>query len=108
LPTLEKIEVREINLLLTTVLRPSLIDPVTRTTHPTGSSGINNLTFDSANRLNLQFAASAFQKDNVVLSGQMAKDEFWGYWSYRETWISLYGPGWVSIVSGRFSASRQN
>jgi len=86
----------------------SLIDPTTRTSHPTGSSGINNLVFDSANRLNLQFPDPAFQKDQVGLSGQMVLDEFWGYWSYKETWISLYGPGWVSTVSGRFSARRQN
>ena len=86
----------------------SLIDQSTRTAHPTGSSGINDLVFDGDNRVALQFTPAAFQKDNFKLSGQMVLDEFWGNWSYTETWISLNGPGWTSIVSGRFSARRQN
>jgi len=84
------------------------VSPAPKLAHPVGSAGFSGGVLETPNKLSLPFGPTAFLKDNFALSGQMVMDEYWGYWSYTDYWISLNGPGGPFQVSGRFSARRQH
>ncbi|HTL59085.1 MAG TPA: hypothetical protein VL361_25655 [Candidatus Limnocylindrales bacterium] len=75
--------------------------------HPVGTAFFNG-QLERPNKLIIPFPGTTFMRDNVSLSGQMVRDEFWGYWSYTEYWVNIAGPGGSFVMSGRFSARRQN
>ncbi len=73
--------------------------------HPVGSGGFTNGAVLGSNKVQIPLP-TGFLVDNFWLSGQMALDEYWGWWSYTDIWIDLAGRSQVAAICGRFSARR--
>jgi hypothetical protein len=74
--------------------------------HPVGSSAILDGTVSGSNEVMIPLPA-AFLRDNFRLDGQMNSDEYWGWWSYTDSWIDLSGRSGSVTIKGRFSARRR-
>ena len=75
--------------------------------HPVGAGSFTSGVILGSNKAQLPLP-TGFSVDNFRLSGQIALDEYWGWWSYTDIVINLSGRSQIVTVSGRFSARRRD